>query len=140
MKGSEVMVQALLKNGVKSIFGINGGAIIPFYDTLYDYSDKILNVVCRHEQGAAHMAAGYARACGKPGVAVSTSGPGGTNLITGIMDAMMDSTPMVAMAGQVATSLVGNDAFQETDMMGLTLPITKHNFQVRNPEHIADRS
>ena len=138
MKGSEVMVQALLKNGVKSIFGINGGAIIPFYDTLYDYSDKILNVVCRHEQGAAHMAAGYARACGKPGVAVSTSGPGGTNLITGIMDAMMDSTPMIAIGGQVATFLVGKDAFQEADMWGLTLHVTKHNYQITDPEKIGE--
>lgn len=138
MKGSEVIVKCLLKQDVKHIFGITGGAIIPFYDELYHYQDRIQNIICRHEQGAAHMAAGFARACGKPGVAVATSGPGGTNLITGIMDAFMDSTPMVAMAGQVPTSLVGNDAFQETDMMGLTLPITKHNFQVRNPEHIAD--
>ena len=138
MKGSEVIVKCLLKQDVKHIFGITGGAVIPLYDELYHYQDKIRNIICRHEQGAAHMAAGFARACGKPGVAVATSGPGGTNLITGIMDAFMDSTPMVAMAGQVPTSLVGNDAFQETDMMGLTLPITKHNFQVRNPEHIAD--
>lgn len=138
MKGSEVIVKCLLKQDVRHIFGITGGAIIPFYDELYRYQDRIQNIICRHEQGAAHMAAGFARACGKPGVAVATSGPGGTNLITGIMDAFMDSTPMIAMAGQVPTSLVGNDAFQETDMMGLTLPITKHNFQIRNPEHIAD--
>src|SRR3989338_1217516 len=138
MKGSEVVIKCLLKQKMKHVFGITGGAIIPFYDDLYHYQDQIQNIICRHEQGAAHMAAGFARACGKPALCVATSGPGGTNLLTGIMDAYMDSTPMIAMAGQVPLSLVGNDAFQETDMMGLTLPITKHNFQVRDPEHIAE--
>lgn len=138
MKGSEVIVKCLEKQGVKDVYGVTGGAIIPFYDTLYDYSDKIRTIMCRHEQGATHMAAGFARVTGKPGVAVSTSGPGGTNLVTGIMDAYMDSTPMIAMGGQVPTSLVGGDAFQETDMMGLTMPVTKHNFQIRNPEKIAE--
>ncbi len=138
MKGSEVIVKCLQKQGVKDVFGVTGGAIIPFYDTLYDYKDSIRTIMCRHEQGATHMAAGFARVTGRPGVAVSTSGPGGTNLVTGIMDAYMDSTPMIAMGGQVPTSLVGGDAFQETDMMGITMPITKHNFQITNPEKIAE--
>ncbi|MFH1591620.1 MAG: biosynthetic-type acetolactate synthase large subunit [archaeon] len=138
IKGSEAIVKCLQKEGVKTVFGITGGAIIPLYDTLYDHQSTIKNIICRHEQGAAHMAAGFARACGRPGVALGTSGPGGTNLVTGIMDAHMDSTPMVAMAGQVPTSLIGKDAFQETDMMGITMPITKHNFQVRDPEKLAE--
>ncbi len=138
MKGTEVIIKCLEKKGVKTIFGITGGAVIPLYDTLYDHKNKIKVIMCRHEQGAAHMAAGFARASGKPGVCIATSGPGATNLVTGIMDAYMDSTPMIAMAGQVPTSLVGGDAFQETDMMGVTMPITKHNFQLRNPEKIAE--
>lgn len=138
MKGSEVIVQCLIRQGVKQVFGINGGAIIPFFDSLYDHQDEVRTILCRHEQGAAHMAAGFARACGRPGVAVSTSGPGGTNLLTGIMDAFMDSTPMIAMGGQVPTSLIGMDAFQETDMMGLTIPITKHNFQIMDQEKIGE--
>ena len=138
MKGSEVIVKCLEKQGVDTVFGITGGAVIPLFDVLYDHKDKIKLIMCRHEQGAAHMAAGYARACGKPSVCVATSGPGGTNLVTGIMDAYMDSTPMIAMAGQVPTSLVGGDAFQESDMMGITMPITKHNFQLRDPNKIAE--
>ena len=138
MKGAEVMVQALLKKGVTSVFGITGGALIPFYDCLYDEADKILNVVCRHEQGAAHMAAGFARACGKPGVCLGTSGPGATNLITGIMDAHMDSTPMIALGGQVPTSMIGKDAFQEADMWGLSMHVTKHNYQITDPEKIGE--
>jgi len=138
MKGSEAIIKCLLKNNVKQIFGVTGGAIIPFYDDLHNYQDKIKIIMCRHEQGAAHMAAGFARASGIPGVTVATSGPGGSNLITGIMDAYMDSTPMIAMAGQVPSFLVGNDAFQETDMVGLTMPITKHNFSLRDPEKIGE--
>ncbi|PIN68526.1 acetolactate synthase, large subunit, biosynthetic type, partial [Candidatus Woesearchaeota archaeon CG11_big_fil_rev_8_21_14_0_20_57_5] len=138
MKGSEVIVKCLQQQGVQDIFGITGGAVIPLYDALYDHQDTIRNIICRHEQGAAHMAAGFARASGKPGVCVGTSGPGGSNMITGIMDAFMDSTPMVAMAGQVPVSFIGKDAFQETDMIGLTMPITKHNFQVRDPEKLAE--
>jgi len=138
MKGSEVVVECLIRNGVKQVFGITGGVIIPVFDSLYRRSDEIKDIICRHEQGATHMAAGFARACGKPGVAISTSGPGGTNLVTGIMDAFMDSTPMVAISGQVSTNLIGNDAFQETDMIGVTMPITKHNFQIHDPEKIGE--
>lgn len=133
-----MIVKCLEKQGVKTVFGITGGAIMPVYDSLFDVEHKIKNIICRHEQGAAHMAAGYARACGKPGVAMGTSGPGGSNLVTGIMDAYMDSTPMVTMTGQVPRSLIGRDAFQETDIIGLTMPVTKHNFQVREPSKLAE--
>ena len=129
MKGSEVVVECLIRNGVKQVFGITGGVIIPVFDSLYRRSDEIKDIICRHEQGATHMAAGFARACGKPGVAISTSGPGGTNLVTGIMDAFMDSTPMVAISGQVSTNLIGNDAFQETDMIGITINGKKSSSQ-----------
>ncbi|MBT4351548.1 biosynthetic-type acetolactate synthase large subunit [archaeon] len=138
IKGSEVIIECLLKKKVDTIFGITGGAVIPLYDTLYDMPEKMNNIMCRHEQGATHMAAGYARACGKPAVALATSGPGGTNLVTGIMDAYMDSTPMIAMAGQVPQSMIGGDAFQETDMLGVTMPVTKHNFQLRDPERVGE--
>ncbi|MBI5388790.1 biosynthetic-type acetolactate synthase large subunit [Candidatus Woesearchaeota archaeon] len=137
IKGKDIIVECLKRQGTKQVFGITGGAIIPLYDALYDHPD-IQNIICRHEQGAAHMAAGFARACGKPGVILGTSGPGGTNMVTGIMDAHMDSTPMVAMAGQVPISLIGKDAFQETDMVGITMPITKHNFKVTDPEKMAE--
>ena len=136
MKGSKLMVETLLKEKVDTLFGITGGVIIPFYDSLYDYKDQIRNILVRHEQGAAHAAEGYARASGKVGTCISTSGPGACNLVTGIADAMMDSVPIVAIAGQVATSLIGNDAFQETDMIGITIPITKHNYQIRNTDDI----
>src|SRR3989338_5054863 len=136
MKGSKLMVETLLKEKVDTLFGITGGGIIPFYDSLYDYKDQIRNILVRHEQGAAHAAEGYARASGKVGTCISTSGPGACNLVTGIADAMMDSVPIVAIAGQVATSLIGNDAFQETDMIGITIPITKHNYQIRNTDDI----
>ncbi len=136
MKGSKLMVETLLKEKVEVLFGITGGAIIPFYDTLYDYKDQIRNILVRHEQGAAHAAEGYAKASGKVGTCLSTSGPGACNLVTGIADAFMDSVPIVAIGGQVATSLIGNDAFQETDMMGITNPITKQNFQIRKADDI----
>ncbi len=136
MKGNELMVKTLLKEKVDVLFGITGGAIIPFYDALYDYKDQIRNILVRHEQGAAHAAEGYARASGKVGTCLSTSGPGACNLVTGIADAFMDSVPIVAIGGQVATSLIGNDAFQETDMMGITNPITKQNFQIRKADDI----
>ncbi len=137
MKAAQVICETMIKQGADIVFGITGGAIMPLYDQLYDYKDKIRNIVVRHEQGALHMAEGYARACGKPGTCLATSGPGSTNMLTGIMDAYMDSVPLVAMGGQVATGLIGNDAFQETDMMGLTLPITKHSFQLRDPNETA---
>lgn len=136
MKGSKLMVETLLKEKVDTFFGITGGVIIPFYDALYDYKGQIRDILVRHEQGAAHAAEGYARASGKVGTCVSTSGPGACNLVTGIADAMMDSVPIVAIAGQVSTSLIGNDAFQETDMIGITIPITKHNYQIRNTDDI----
>ncbi|MBU0758461.1 MAG: biosynthetic-type acetolactate synthase large subunit [Nanoarchaeota archaeon] len=138
MKGNEVLVKTLIKKDVDKIFGITGGAVIPLYDSLYRHKDKITTFMCRHEQGAAHMASGYARVTGKPGVVVATSGPGGTNIVTGIMDAYMDSTPMIAMGGQVPVRMIGGDSFQETDMMGITMPITKHNFQIRNPEKLSE--
>jgi len=137
MNGAKAIVETLIKQGVDVTFGFPGGAVIPLFDAYLDYKGKIKNVLVRHEQGAAHAAEGYARASGKVGVCIATSGPGATNLVTGIMDAYMDSVPIVAFGGQVSTSLIGNDAFQESDMMGITLPITKHNFQVRAPNQMA---
>jgi acetolactate synthase-1/2/3 large subunit len=138
MNGSKLMVETLLKEKVDTMFGITGGAVIPFYDSLYDYQKQIRNILTRHEQGAAHAAEGYARASGKVGTCIATSGPGACNLVTGIADALMDSVPIVAIGGQVATSLIGNDAFQETDMMGITTPITKQNFQIRSADAIPE--
>ncbi|HLC96644.1 MAG TPA: biosynthetic-type acetolactate synthase large subunit [Candidatus Nanoarchaeia archaeon] len=138
MRGSEIFVQTLIKQKVDSLFGITGGVIIPFFDTLYDNMDKIRYILTRHEQGAAHAAEGYAKALGKVGVCVGTSGPGACNLVTGIADAYMDSVPILAIGGQVSTNLIGNDAFQETDMMGITNPITKHNYQIRETNKIPE--
>ena len=137
MKGAQAIVKSLIKHNADVTFGITGGVLIPLFDAFLEEKDKIRNILTRHEQGAAHAAEGYARASGKAGVCIATSGPGATNLLTGIMDAYMDSVPIIAMGGQVATGLIGNDAFQETDMMGLTLPITKHNYQLRDPNKIA---
>ncbi|MFH1256465.1 MAG: biosynthetic-type acetolactate synthase large subunit [Candidatus Diapherotrites archaeon] len=137
MKGAEAIVKALVAEKVEHVFGFPGGAVIPLYDEFLNYSKQLRHVLVRHEQCAAHAAEGYARASGKVGVCVATSGPGATNLITGIADAFSDSVPIVAFAGQVPTNLIGNDAFQEADMMGLTIPITKHNFQLRNPNAIS---
>lgn len=138
MKGTHAIIETMLKNGTDVTFGYPGGAVIPLFDAYIDYSDKIRNILVRHEQAAAHSAEGYARALGKPGVCIATSGPGSTNLVTGIMDAYMDSTPIIAIGGQVAVNLLGNDAFQESDMIGITMPITKHNFQVRKANQIPD--
>src|SRR3989338_215915 len=137
MNGAQAIVKALIKNGTKITFGYPGGVLIPLFDAYLEEEGNIKNVLVRHEQGAAHAAEGYARASGKAGVCIATSGPGATNLVTGIMDGYMDSVPIIALGGQVSTSLIGNDAFQETDMMGITLPITKHNFQVRHPNQMA---
>jgi acetolactate synthase I/II/III large subunit len=137
MNGAHTIIKTLIKEGVTVTFGFPGGSVIPLFDAYLDYKGKLKNILVRHEQGAAHAAEGYARASGKPGVCIATSGPGATNLVTGIMDAYMDSTPIIAFGGQVPTSLIGNDAFQESDMMGITLPITKHNFQVRTPNQMA---
>src|SRR5690606_19197909 len=119
---------------VEVIFGYPGGAVLPIYDALYE--GKIKHVLVRHEQGAAHMADGYARATGKPGVCLATSGPGATNLVTGIATAWMDSIPMVAFTGNVSRAAIGSDAFQEADITGITLPITKHNFLVRDAQEL----
>ena len=135
--GSEALLRTLIAEGVECIFGYPGGQAIPIYDKLYDYKDKLRHVLVRHEQGATHAAQGYARVSGKVGVTVVTSGPGATNTITGIADAMLDSTPVVVITGQVPSSLLGTDAFQEVDVIGITLPITKWAYQVRRAEDIA---
>ena len=134
-KGAQILWEALVREGVEVVFGYPGGAIMPAYDAMLDY--PIHHVLVRHEQGAAHMANGYARASGKVGVAMATSGPGATNLVTGIANAMMDSVPIVCITGQVPAHLVGSDAFQETDVTGITLPITKHNYLVTRADEIA---
>ncbi len=133
--GAELIWECLVRQGVEVVFGYPGGAILPAYDAILEY--PIRHVLVRHEQGAAHMADGYARASGKVGVAMATSGPGATNLVTGIATAMMDSSPIVCITGQVPSSLIGRDAFQETDVTGITLPITKHNYLVTRVEDIA---
>ena len=135
MKGAEVLWESLVREGVDTVFGYPGGAILPAYDAMLGY--PIRHVLVRHEQGAAHMADGYARATGKVGVAIATSGPGATNLVTGIATAMMDSSPIVCITGQVGSRLLGTDAFQETDITGITLPITKHNYLVTRAEDVA---
>jgi len=135
LTGAQILWECLLREGVETVFGYPGGAILPAYDAMLDY--PIRHVLVRHEQGAAHMADGYARASGKVGVAVATSGPGATNLTTGIATAMMDSIPTVFITGQVPSKLLGSDAFQETDVTGITLPITKHNALVTDVRHIA---
>jgi acetolactate synthase-1/2/3 large subunit len=135
LTGAQILWECLLREGVDTVFGYPGGAILPAYDAMLDY--PIRHVLVRHEQGAAHMADGYARASGKVGVAVATSGPGATNLTTGIATAMMDSIPTVFITGQVPSKLLGTDAFQETDVTGITLPITKHNALVTEARHIA---
>ncbi len=137
IKGSEALLEALIAEGVDTIFGYPGGQAIPIYDSLYDYKDSLKHVLVRHEQGATHAAQGYARVSGKVGVTLVTSGPGATNTITGIADAMIDSTPLVVIAGQVPSPLLGTDAFQEVDVIGITQPITKWAYQIRKPEEIA---
>lgn len=134
--GSKALIESLIQEGVDTIFGYPGGAIMPVFDALYDYREKVNHVLVRHEQGATHAAQGYARTSGKVGVALVTSGPGATNTVTGIADAMIDSTPMVVISGQVASSLLGSDAFQEADVVGISQPITKWAYQVRRPEDI----
>ena len=129
-------MQALVENQVDVVFGYPGGAIMPVYDALYDFKDQVHHVLVRHEQGAVHAAEGYARACGKPGVSIATSGPGATNLITGIADAMMDSVPLVCITGQVGSPFLGTDAFQEADILSMTAPVTKWSFQVTSAEEI----
>lgn len=136
IKGSEALIQSLINEGVDTIFGYPGGAIMPVFDSLYDFKDKVNHILVRHEQGATHAAQGYARTSGKVGVALVTSGPGATNAVTGIADAMIDSTPLVVISGQVASSLLGSDAFQEADVVGISQPITKWAYQIRKAEDI----
>ncbi|MGQ9511793.1 biosynthetic-type acetolactate synthase large subunit [Thermodesulfitimonas sp.] len=135
LTGGEILVESLKKEGVDTIFGYPGGAVLPIYDALYDAD--IQHILTRHEQAAAHAADGYARATGRPGVCIATSGPGATNLVTGIATAFMDSSPLVAFTGQVPTPLIGRDSFQETDITGITLPITKHNYLVKDVRELA---
>ena len=136
--GSEILVECLLEQGVDTVFGYPGGSVLNIYDALYKYSDRITHVLTAHEQGAAHAADGYARATGRVGVCIATSGPGATNLVTGIATAYMDSIPMVAITGNVAVPLLGRDSFQEVDITGITMPVTKYNFIVKRVEDLAD--
>src|SRR5215475_11652432 len=135
LTGARILWECLEREGVKHVFGYPGGAILPAYDALKHSS--IHHILVRHEQGATHMADSYARATGDVGVAIATSGPGATNMVTGIATAMMDSSPIVCITGQVGSKLIGSDAFQETDITGITLPITKHNYLVTNAEDVA---
>ncbi|MDQ7035486.1 MAG: biosynthetic-type acetolactate synthase large subunit [Anaerolineae bacterium] len=137
LTGGEIIMECLLREGVDVMFGYPGGAILPTYDAMTKYLDRLHHVLVRHEQGASHMADGYARATGKVGVCIATSGPGATNLITGLATAMMDSSPIVAITGQVPVAAIGSDAFQETDVTGATLPVTKHNYLVMDVEELA---
>lgn len=134
--GAHALIRSLIAEGVDRVFGYPGGAIMPVYDALYDYTDQLEHILVRHEQGAAHAAEGYARVTRRPGVVIVTSGPGATNVITGLSDALMDSTPMVVITGQVASGMLGSEAFQETDIVSITLPITKWACQIRRPEDI----
>ncbi len=136
INGAEAVIRCLIEEGVEVIFGYPGGAIMPIYDALYDYDGKIAHILTRHEQGAAHAAEGYARITGKAGVCFATSGPGATNLITGIADAMIDSIPMVCITGQVVSPLLGTDAFQESDVISISMPVTKWNYQITSPDEI----
>ena len=136
--GSEAVLKCLVEEQVDTIFGYPGGAIMPVYDSLYSYADQLKHYLARHEQGAIHAAQGYARASGKTGVVFATSGPGATNLITGLADAQIDSTPLVCITGQVASTLLGSDAFQETDIIGISMPVTKWNFQITRADEIPE--
>ena len=138
ISGAEAVIKSLLKEGVDLIYGYPGGAIMPIYDELHKYEDKLNHVLTRHEQGATHAAQGFARVTGKVGVVMATSGPGATNLVTGIADAQIDSTPMVCITGQVASHLLGSDAFQETDIIGISSPVTKWNCQVTKASEIPE--
>ena len=136
LTGSQAVLEACIAEGVDTIFGYPGGAIMPIYDALYDYMDKLKHVLVRHEQGGIHAGQGYARTSGKVGVVFATSGPGATNLVTGLADAMIDSTPLVCITGQVFAHLLGTDAFQETDIINITMPVTKWNYQITDATEI----
>ena len=137
MNGAQAIIDALIEEGVDTIFGYPGGGIMPFYDELYKNGDKINHILVRHEQAAVHAAEGYARSCGKVGVCVATAGPGATNLVTGIADAMMDSTPVVCITAQVQKEGLGASSFQEADIISITLPIPKWNYEVTSADEIA---
>ena len=138
ISGAEAVVKCLLEEGVELVFGYPGGAIMPVYDALYNYQDNVKHILTRHEQGAIHAAQGFARATGKVGVCIATSGPGATNLVTGIADALIDSTPVVCITGQVASTLLGTDAFQETDVVGIVTPVTKWDIQITDANEIPE--
>jgi acetolactate synthase-1/2/3 large subunit len=138
ISGAEAVVHSLLNEGVDLVWGYPGGAIMPVYDEFYKFQDKLKHVLARHEQGAVHAAQGYARSSGKVGVAIATSGPGATNLVTGIADAQIDSTPIVCITGQVSSHLLGSDAFQETDIIGISMPVTKWNYQITKASEIPE--
>ncbi len=136
VSGSVALLEGLIAEGTDTIFGYPGGAIMPIYDAIYDYNEKLKHILVRHEQGAIHAAQGYARTSGKVGVVFATSGPGATNLVTGLADAQIDSTPLVCITGQVFAHLLGTDAFQETDVINITTPVTKWNYQVTDANEI----
>ena len=138
LTGAEIIIECLLEQSVDTVFGYPGGAILNVYDALYRYSDKIKHVLTSHEQGASHAADGYARATGKVGVCLATSGPGATNLVTGIATACMDSVPVVAITCNVGTALLGKDSFQEVDIAGIVMPVTKHSYIVKDVTQLAD--
>jgi acetolactate synthase-1/2/3 large subunit len=138
MTGAQIVIETLIEQGVDTVFGYPGGQVTNLYDALYDYRDKIHHYLTCHEQGAAHSADAYARVTGKPGVCFATSGPGATNLVTGIATAFLDSSPVVAITGNVTQPLIGKDSFQEVDIAGVTIPITKHNYIVKDVEKLAD--
>ena len=138
MSGAEALLRSLIEEGTDTIFGYPGGAIMPVYDKLLDYEDKLNHILTRHEQGAAHAAQAYAMVTGKPGVCFATSGPGATNLITGIANAYLDSVPVIFITAQVVSNLIGSDAFQETDILGVSMPVTKWNCQVKRSQDIPD--
>src|SRR5512143_918150 len=136
--GAQIMWESLIREGVDVVFGLPGGATLPIYDALAKYRYPIRHVLVTHEQGAAHMADGYGRASGRVGVCLATSGPGATNLVTGLATAFMDSAPVVAITGQVSTTLLGRDGFQEADVQGVSLPVTKHNYLVTHIHELPD--
>lgn len=138
MNGAQIIVETLIEQGTDTVFGYPGGQVLFIYDELYKYSDKLRHVLTAHEQGAAHAADGYFRGTGKPGVVIATSGPGATNLVTGIATAMLDSVPLIAITGNVPCDLIGRDSFQEIDITGVTMPITKHNYFVKDVTKLAD--
>jgi len=138
ISGAEAVIRCLLAEDANLVYGYPGGAIMPIYDELFKFQDQLHHVLTRHEQGATHAAQGFARTSGKVGVALATSGPGATNLVTGIADAQIDSTPMVCITGQVASHLLGSDAFQETDIIGISTPVTKWNYQITKASEIPE--